>query len=167
MRKRIKELLLVLELLKDSKRSDREIAKVLGISQPTVSRMRIRLVKEGMIREFTVIPDFAKMGYEIMAISCFRSKVMEELEKVTMARPNIIFASSGQGMGKNGVIISLHKNYTDFSKFLRDLRLESGDNLRDYDTILIGLREKAVKPLSLKYLAEQEPSEYESTYKKE
>jgi DNA-binding Lrp family transcriptional regulator len=158
MRKRMKGLLL--ELLKDSKRSDREIAKVLGISQPTVSRMRSGLVKEGMIREFTVIPDFAKMGYEIMAISFFKSKRTKETEeravKVTMARPNIIFASEGEGMGKNGVIISLHKNYTDFSKFLRDLRLESGDNLRDYATILISLREKALKPLSLKYLAEQE-----------
>ena len=151
---------LLLELLKDSKRSDRELAKVLGVSQPTVSRMRQRLVKEGVIKEFTVIPDFVKMGYEIMAISCFKSKVNEESVekaiKVTMARPNIIFASSGHGMGKNAVIISLHKNYTDFSKFLRDLRLEGGDDLRDYDTMLISLKEKAVKPLSLKYLAELE-----------
>jgi Lrp/AsnC family transcriptional regulator for asnA, asnC and gidA len=147
---------LLLEYLRGSKRSDRELAKVLGISQPTVTRTRQRLEKEGVIKEFTVIPDFVEMGYEIMAISSFKSKVMEELEKVTMARPNIIFASSGQGMGKNGVMISLHKNYTDFSKFLRDLRLESGDNLRDYDTMLISLKEKAVKPLSLKYLAEQE-----------
>jgi len=155
MKKRMMSLLL--ELLKDSKRSDREIAKVLGVSQPTVSRMRGRLVKEGMIREFTVIPDFVKMGYELMAISFFKSKVTEgSVEKVTTGKPNIIFASSGHGMGKDGVIISLHNNYTDFSKFLRDLRLESGDDLRDYDTMLISLKEKAVKPLSLKYLAELE-----------
>ena len=61
-----------------------------------------------------------------------------------------------QGMGKNAVIISFHKNYTDFSNFLRDLRLESGDDLQDYDTLLISLKGKAVKPLSLKYLAELE-----------
>ena len=158
MRKRVKKLLL--ELLKDSKRSDREIAKVLGVSQPTVSRMRQRLVKEGMIKEFTVIPDFVKMGYEIMAISFFKSKRTKETEertvKVTKARPNIIFASEAEGMRKNGIIISLHKNYTDFSNFLRDLRSEGGDDLRDYDTMLISLKEKAVKPLSLKYLAELE-----------
>ncbi len=150
-----KMLNLLLELLKDSKRSDRELAKVLGVSQPTVSRTRSKLVKEGMIKEFTVIPDFVKMGYEIMAISCFKSKVTE-LEKVTMAKPNIIFASNGQGMGKNAVMISLHRNYADFSNFLLNLRLEGGDNLRDYDTMLISLKEKAVKPLSLKYLAELE-----------
>jgi len=47
----------LLELLKDSKRSDREIAKVLGVSQPTITRMRNRLVQEGVIQEFTIIPD--------------------------------------------------------------------------------------------------------------
>jgi len=151
---------LLLELLKDSKRSDRETAKVLGVSQPTITRMRQRLVKEGAIKEFTVIPDFVRMGYEIMAISFFKSKRTKETEeratKVTMARPNIIFASEGEGMGKNGVIISLHKNYTDFSKFLRDLRLEGGDDLQDYNTMLISLEGRIVKPLSLKYLAELE-----------
>jgi DNA-binding Lrp family transcriptional regulator len=151
---------LLLELLKDSKRSDREIAKVLGVSQPTVTRTRHRLVKEGAIKEFTVIPDFVEMGYEIMAISSFKLKVdkgsVEKAKKVTMAKPNIIFASSGHGMGKNAVIISLHKNYTDFSRFLSGLRLEGGDALRDYDTMLIGLREKVVKHLSPKYLADLE-----------
>ena len=139
---------LLLEYLKGSKRSDRELAKVLGVSQPTVTRMRSSLVEEGVIREFTIIPDFVKMGYEIMAITCFKSKVMEELEKMTTARPNVIFASRAEGMEKNAVIISLHKNYTDFSKFLRDLRLEGGDDLQDYNTMLISLKEKAVKPLS-------------------
>ena len=158
MKKRMMNLLL--ELLKDSKRSDRELAKVLGVSQPTVSRTRSKLVKEGWIKDFTVIPDFVKMGYEIMAIVFFKLRVtkasIEKATKVTKARPNIIFASSGQGMGKNGVIISLHKSYADFSNFLLNLRLEGGDNLRDYDTMLISLKHKAVKPLSLKYLAELE-----------
>jgi len=149
---------LLLEYLKDSKRSDREIAEVLGVSQPTITRTRQRLVKEGAIQEFTVIPDFVEMGYEIMAVSCFKlrgtDESMEKAKKVTTAKPNIIFASSGQGMRKDAVMISLHRNYTDFSKFLRDLRLEGGADLRDYDTMLISLKEEAFKPLSLKYLAE-------------
>ena len=74
MRIKKKMINLLLELLKDSKRSDRELAKVLDVSQPTVSRMRSRRVKEGVIREFTVIPDFVKLGYEIMAITCVKIK---------------------------------------------------------------------------------------------
>jgi len=157
MKKRMMSLLL--EYLKDSKRSDRELAKVLGVSQPTVTRMRGRLVKEGMIREFTVIPDFVKMGYEIMAINCFKSKISEELEekaiKSTMAKPNIIFAARAHGMGKNAVVISMHKSYADFSKFIANLRLEGGGDVTDYCTMLVSLEEFIVKPFSLKYLAEQ------------
>ncbi|MDH5390738.1 MAG: Lrp/AsnC family transcriptional regulator [Candidatus Bathyarchaeota archaeon] len=151
---------LLLELLRDSKRSDRELAKVLGVSQPTVSRMRGRLVKEGIIRDFTVIPDFVRMGYEIMAINCFKSKSSKELaekaQKWIMSKPNIIFAAAAQGMGKNGIMISMHRDYTDFSNFLVEVMAEDESVMEDYDTMLVSLKGRIVKPLSLKYLAEQE-----------
>jgi len=151
---------LLLELLKDSKRSDRELAKVLGVSQPTVSRMRSRLVKQGIIQDFTVIPDFVRMGYEIMAINCFKSKSSKELaekaKKWMMSKPNIIFAAAAQGMGKNGIMISLHRDYTDFSNFLVEVMAEDETVMKEYDTMLISLKGRIVKPLSLKYLAEQE-----------
>jgi len=41
---------LLFALLKDSKKSDRQLAKILGVSQATVSRTRSRLVSEGMIK---------------------------------------------------------------------------------------------------------------------
>ena len=161
MKKRMMTLLL--ELLKDSKRSDRELAKVLDVSQPTVSRMRSRLVKEGVIKEFTVIPDFVKLGYEIMAITCVKvkEKMILEMEKKAeeymKTQPNIIFAGGGaQGMGKNGLMISLHDSYSDFSNFLTNHMIYWGDNIEDHFSILVSLRERIVKPLSLKYLAEQE-----------
>jgi DNA-binding Lrp family transcriptional regulator len=158
MKERMKKLLS--EFLKDSKRSDRELAKFLGVSQPTITRTRHRLIEEGVVREFTVIPDFTKMGYEIMAISCVKVKVpmMTELRKKTEKwmnkYPNVIFSSMAEGMGKNAVIISLHKNYTDYSNFLADFRLEWRDYVQESNSMLITLEERAVKPLSLKYLAE-------------
>ena len=98
---------LLLELLKDSKRSDRELAKVLDVSQPTVSRMRSRLLKEGAIKEFTVIPDFVKLGYEIMAITCVKvkektiMKLEKKAEEYMKTQPSIIFAGGGgSGHGK-------------------------------------------------------------------
>jgi len=154
-----KSLKLLLEYLKDSKRSDKEIARTLGVSQPTITRRRQRLVKEGWIKDFTVIPDFVEMGYEIMAIILFKLEVtkasIEKATKGTMVRPNIIFASNAMGIGKNGVMISLHKSYTDFTNFLLDLRLEGGDGMQDFDTMLISLKGRIIKPLSLAYLAEQ------------
>lgn len=40
------ELKLVSELMKNSRRSDRELARAMGVSQPTVSRMIRKLEKE-------------------------------------------------------------------------------------------------------------------------
>lgn len=77
---------LLFELLKNSKRSDRELAKILGVSQPTVTRMRGRLVKEGMIKEWTIIPDFVKIGYRIMAII-----TVQIAKKAAKERPNTSF----------------------------------------------------------------------------
>jgi len=158
MKKRMMRLLL--ELLKDSKRSDRELAKVLGVSQPTVSRMRSRLVKERVIREFTVIPDFVKMGYEITAITCFRAKykieLIEKAEKWSKEHPNVIFAGSAQGMGKNGLMISLHKDYADFDSLISELLVEFGDDIEEHGTLIVNLKGTISKPLSLAYLAELE-----------
>ena len=41
---------LVSELFRNSRKSDREMARKLGVSQPTVSRMRGKLESEGMIQ---------------------------------------------------------------------------------------------------------------------
>jgi DNA-binding Lrp family transcriptional regulator len=155
-----KRMSLLSELLKDSKRSDRELAKVIGVSQPTVTRMRQKLLKEGLIKEFTVIPDFVEMGYEIMAISCVKTKTpinelrergVEQWEKY----PNVIFAASSEGMGKNGVIISLHKSFTDYIKFASEQLRYWRDEIIDHDTMFISLKGIIAKPLSLRYLAEQ------------
>jgi DNA-binding Lrp family transcriptional regulator len=148
------------ELLKDSRKSDGELATILGVSRPTITRMLTRLVNAGMVQDFTVIPDFAKTGYELMAIISYRLEMERELaEKTarwTMSKPNVIFAARAEGMGKNRLIVSVHKNYTCYSNFLTDLRLKSGNDLQDMDTLLISLKEEPTKPFSLKYLAELE-----------
>ncbi len=150
---------LLSELLKDSKRSDRELAKVLGVSQPTITRKRRRLVEEGMIQEFTVIPDFVKMGYEIMAISFFQKRKPLNNPEWTKNCPNMIFSADGDGMGKDTVMISLHKNYTEYSRFVTEQRVRWGENMKDYESMLISLEGSITKPLSLGCLAEEKSSE--------
>ncbi len=73
------EIRLISELMKNSRRSDRQIAKELGVSQPTVSRTIARLEKEGVLREYTAIPDFRRLGYNLVAITF--GNVREELKK--------------------------------------------------------------------------------------
>lgn len=63
------ELKFVSELMKNSHGSDRELTRTLGISQPTVSTMRTKLEEEGHIREYSIIPDFAKLAFAVMSVT--------------------------------------------------------------------------------------------------
>ncbi len=149
---------LLSELIKNSNRSDRKLATVLGTSQLTVTRMRTKLLKEGFIQEFAIIPDFVKMGFEIMAITLTKTKFDPDLKgkavKSVMAKPNIIFCARAECMGKNGIIISFHKNYADYPDFVSRYMVEWGDVIESYDTILVSLSGVIIKPFSLKYLTE-------------
>jgi DNA-binding Lrp family transcriptional regulator len=151
---------LLSELLRDSKRSDRELAKILKISQPTVSRMRHTLVKKGVIREFTAIPDPEKLGYEIMAVTFAKAKEtltpseQEKAKKLVLDEPRVVFVASAEGMGKNGIMISVHKDYADFRNFMDQLKFQSDGYVQEADSMLISLRSGTViKPLSFAHLA--------------
>ena len=62
------------ELLKNSRRSDRELAKALGPSQPTVTRRRANIEKN-FIDGYTVIPKWEKIGFEIVAFTFVKHNI--------------------------------------------------------------------------------------------
>jgi DNA-binding Lrp family transcriptional regulator len=154
MKKRMLKLLF--ELMKNAKRSDREIAKIIGVSQPTITRMRQRLEKTAIV-DYTVIPDWTELGFEIMAMTFIKAKgvsaATENAKKWAMKNPNVVFAACGEGMGMDYSVLSFHTNYADFSSFMDNLRKEWAENLQDVQSFLMATGEKkTVKPLSLKYL---------------
>jgi DNA-binding Lrp family transcriptional regulator len=158
MRKELSEQLLR-ELLKNSKRSDRELAKILKVSQPTITRTRQKLEKNGMIEDYTIIPDFRKMGFEILALTFVKMRpgirlpeTMEEARKYASKFPNAIFASSGEGLGMTGVIISFQKNYTEYHSRLNLLRVDWKDFTEDIQSFIIPIGEGEYKKFSLRYL---------------
>ena len=153
---------LLLEYLKDSSKSDRQLAKTMGVSQPTVSRMRSKLLAEGVVKHFSAFPDFAKMGYEIMTFTCAKFnmdkvvEIKEKAERWAQQNPEIIFTSRAQGMGMDAVAISIHKNYAAYDAFVKRNRLWWGNLMLDSHQMLVDLRGGITKPLSLKYLAESD-----------
>lgn len=154
MKKRMLKLLF--ELMKNAKRSDREIAKIIGVSQPTITRMRQRLEKTAIV-DYTVIPDWTELGFEIMAMTLVKAKGMsdstEKAKKWAMSNANVVFAAGGEGMGMDYSIISFHKNYSDYSSFIDNLKTVWAENLQDLQSFLMATgEERTVKPLSLKYL---------------
>lgn len=154
-----KRLSLLFQMITNSKRSDRDIAKILDISQPSVTRLRRSLEKDGLIREYTVIPDLAKMGYEIiactfLAFSESRPDLFDKARAWTKKQSCVIFAHNGEGLGMNSMMISAHRNYASFSKLITTLRQDWEPNLKDAQSFLISINrpELLVKAFSFKYL---------------
>ena len=54
----------------------------------------------------------------------------------------------------SGVVVSLHRSYSDYVGFVRELRLEGGDGLKMADSLIVSLEGSVVKPFDLKNLAE-------------
>lgn len=156
---------LISELLKNSHKSDREIAKELKVSQPTVNRQRKRLEKESYIREYTIMPDFAKLGYEIMAITFLKLSKLLSAKDVEQARDvareslktgefEVIMLERGMGMGYDGVAISLHENYNSYLEFKNRFKQFTFLELSSLDSFIISLNDETrYRPLTFSTLA--------------
>ena len=155
---------LLFELMKDSHRSDRRLAKAIGVSQPTVTRRRA-LLEENFIEGYTVIPKFGKIGYELAAFTFLKSKLkqktgqekeeaLKNMKEWYLNQPNVILVADGRGMGWDAICISLHENFTDYTEFIRAQDSELADFIIENQTFHADLKPGLViKPFHLKYLA--------------
>jgi DNA-binding Lrp family transcriptional regulator len=148
---------LLFELIKNSKRSDRDLAKVIGVSQPTVNRLRKSLEKTGIV-QYTVIPDFSYLGLDIIAFTFARTKELvhplwDKGKKWALEQPNVMFVSTGQGMEADALMVSVHKDYADFVRFYQAFRRDWGDALEDFKVFLISVKGSVqMKPFSFNCL---------------
>jgi DNA-binding Lrp family transcriptional regulator len=153
------------ELMKNSKISDRALAKKLGVSQPTVTRRRARLETTGIIKEYTFVPDFPKLGYHIMSITLFKYNTNVDLEKMDEAResamremkkipPEMVIAERGIGMDYDGVAISFHRSYGEFAEFRDRIRQVLPVEAYKVDSFLVNLDDGVhYRPLTFSTLA--------------
>lgn len=155
---------LLSELIKNSKRSDRELAAKLGVSQATVSRMRAKLEKDRIINEYTLIPDFYKLGFEIMALTFFKLKKdlsEEEIAKIRkfadeFLKKNpfaVVMAVQGSGLGYDNIVVSLHENYDAFLRFSKATKQVPLAELIDIQSFLVSLSAKHYQPFTLSAVA--------------
>jgi DNA-binding Lrp family transcriptional regulator len=158
-RKEIEDKKLLSVMIRGARRSDKELSRILKVSQPTVSRKRAKLEKQGYIAEYTVIPDLTKMGYDFVAITFlkFAQHRPEDLQKArewARSKSSIIYATDGEGMGMSSVMLSVHENYASYSRLLSELQLDWQPNLTSTQTFIASLArpDLLIKPLSFRYL---------------
>jgi len=150
---------LLFELIKNSKRSDRDLAKILHISQPTVTRLRKTLEKEA-IEQYTAIPNLSYLGFDIVAFLFVRSKELvhplwDQGKKWAEQQPNVVFVSTGQGIEADALIVSVHKNYADFVKFYHIFRRDWGKYLQDFKIFIVSISGSiTMKRFSFNYLVD-------------
>lgn len=147
---------LLYELMRNSKRSDRELAKVVHVSQPTITRMRKSLEKNEYVREYTVMPAFEKLGFEILAFNFVTASVAlkgnADVQMWVAKNSKVMFAGTGEGLnGKTLLAVSLHRSFTDFSTFTHDLRNTAGPTAT-VESYLISVNSGIVKHFSFKQL---------------
>jgi DNA-binding Lrp family transcriptional regulator len=158
---------LLYELIKNSRRSDRDLAKILHVSQPTVTRMRKKLETNDFILEYTLVPNFAKLGFEIVSFtflnvarSCIEANISpkelsQKAHKWIAQNKHVIFAGTGEGIrGKNCVVVSLHRNFTDYTSFISAFRQQWEKNILDVESFIVTLRGTMPKSFSFRHLEE-------------
>ena len=152
---------LLIELLRNAKASDRKLAKKLGVSQPTITRTRSKLEKEGYIKSYTIIPDWHKLGFEIMSLTFTKmnpqiisEEMISKVKDYANKFPNSFYATSGEGIGMTGLIMSLHKDYRDYARKLALFRNDWGQYMEDIQSFVMVTDEGVIKEFSFKYLNE-------------
>lgn len=136
------ELKILSELVKNSRRSDREIARAIGISQPTATRIRTKLEKEKVIREYTMIPDFRKLGFQILAITFLSVQKEPDSHEFEKSFENVLMIERGLGLKYSHVVVSLHESYSSYAEFEKRFKQNSW-KVTDSASFLVNLNDES------------------------
>jgi DNA-binding Lrp family transcriptional regulator len=159
------ELKLIAELLKNSRRSDRELAKAIGVSQPTATRTLRRLEKEGYINEYTIVPNFLKLGFNILAITFLKRPKdvsADELEEIMKLGKDMaekkglksVLALRGMGLGYDVAVVSIHEDYTSFLEVLDGIKQFPYSDVSSVQSFMIDLTDKVqYRPFTFSFLS--------------
>jgi len=106
-------------LLSNCKQSDRNIAKLAKTSQPTVTRVRQRLEREGIIKAYMAIPDYTKLGFTFGSITICTDGDFDEV----CSKYSVMLIASTISSDSNLMLITLHKTMEDYDAFLKEVKL--------------------------------------------
>lgn len=113
---------LLAELGKDCRRSSRELARALGMHPSSVSARIKKLQDAGIIKGFTTLLDFQKLGYEyigVIEITMAHGPILEVQQKIAKMRNVIaVFDVTGEA---DSIVIAMAKSRQQFSTLVKSI----------------------------------------------
>ena len=110
------------ELLINSNRSNRELARAIGVSAATVINHIARLESAGVITDYSVIVDFERLGFEltvIMTVTVGRGKLLETQGEI--AKLPYVCAVYDVTGAIDSIVVAKFRNRRELSEFPKDL----------------------------------------------
>ena len=113
---------LLREILKNSKRSSRELAKAIGVSAATVINHVQRLESGGVIKDYSVRLDHERLGYELTVVTeiiVSKGKLLETDEEIAKL-PHVcaVYDITGE---TDAMVVAKFKSRSDLSEFTKRL----------------------------------------------
>lgn len=130
-----------------------------------MSRARSRLENEGYVSEYTIIPNFVKLGYSILAVTFVKraseyakqdvATLFEEAQKWSRRTgSDTILAMRGIGQGYDAVIVSFHESYSAYRHRLSEIKQFPYIDLKQIVSFIIDLKDRHYRALTFSTLAD-------------
>ncbi|MCG2909384.1 MAG: Lrp/AsnC family transcriptional regulator [Sulfolobaceae archaeon] len=113
---------LLMEILRDSRISLRRLAEEMNVSPATLHNRLLRLVQEGVIKGFTALIDYSKLGYSLTSVIMAKvdGKYLVEFEKEIANMDNVIAVYDIVGE-YDVIVIAKFRSVEDLDSFLKNL----------------------------------------------
>ena len=113
---------LLMEILRDSRVSLRRLAEEMNVSPATLHNRLLRLVQEGVIKGFTALIDYSKLGYSLTSVIMAKvdGKYLVEFEKEIANMDNVIAVYDIVGE-YDVIVIAKFRSVEDLDSFLKNL----------------------------------------------
>ncbi len=130
---------LLIELLRDARSSLRRLSEEMNVSPATLHNRLTRLVQEGIIKGFTALIDYTKLGYSLSAVIMTKvdGKHLVEFEREVANADNVVAVYDVVGE-YDVVLIAKFRSVEDLDTFLKQL-LKNPKVERTYTSIVLNV----------------------------
>jgi hypothetical protein len=101
-----------------------------------------------------MIPDLGKLGIEIIALTFGQwspdrvkdsdGTFFKEAKQFITEHPRVVFGSCGNGLGRDTMVITAHKTYSDYAEFLREVQNRAQGLLINVESFIISVKSDAM-----------------------